>query len=225
MMDYDQAKRLLLLHGPGIEGPDTDSTLEHGFLGCLRPYSGLRERNFHELVEAILIVGERFHAASTVDREIVYALWDICVTARRYGISPGGMLRRNKLITTEDVALLERWVDTIERMATKLLLGKTPPYGTIYVYAEYVVDHGWSDNYASFLRYMEQTLADVESGDHLEGVVAALGKLGPKARAVLPTLRAAEQRTFDWYYPVDRCTNESRECIQAAIRAIESEDR
>jgi hypothetical protein len=225
MMDYDQAKRLILLHGLGIEVPDPDPLLKHGFIGCLRPYSGLREHNFHELIEALLVVGERFHGAAMVDREIVFALWHICATARRYGIWPDGMLRRNKLISAEDVARLERWVDVIERMSTRLLIGKILPHSAVFLYAEYVIGHDWSDNWAAFLPWFVQAVTDPYTWDALQYIVGALGKLGPRAASVLPALRAAAERTFDWYEPADRCTNETRAQIQAAIRAIEGESR
>ena len=41
-MEYAEARRLLLLHGPGTYDADgRPLVLEDGFLGSLRPYSGL----------------------------------------------------------------------------------------------------------------------------------------------------------------------------------------
>jgi hypothetical protein len=224
-MNYDQAKQLLFRHGSGgPAGTVGFPSLETGFLGCLRPYSGLRERNFHEVIEALLVVGEQFHKAPTVERELIHAVWDICDRARRDGVRADGMLRRNKLIAASDVELLDKWIETIERTALGMTCGNAP-HMVVHTYAEYVVDRGWSDNFASLLPFMEKAVSDSDGACTLEVVVTALGKLGPKASSVLPTLRTAELRKFDWYEPVERCTEEARGQIRAAIRAIEGEDR
>jgi hypothetical protein len=49
--------------------------LEDGFTASLRPYSGLHEKNFHLIMEALLVVGERIHREPQVDRELVKAVW------------------------------------------------------------------------------------------------------------------------------------------------------
>ena len=59
-----------------------------------------------------------------VDREMVSALWSICHLARVWGVSPGGMLQSNGLITAEDVARLESWVEHIS-YATMALLDRS----------------------------------------------------------------------------------------------------
>ena len=81
-MEYAEAQHQLLLHGPGTTDPAGQPLVqEDGFLGSLRPYSGLHERNFHLVMEALLSAGEQLHQAPQLDRELVYAVWSICHTA------------------------------------------------------------------------------------------------------------------------------------------------
>ena len=51
-MQYEDAKTELLRHA-GI----AEDFYEDGFLICLRPYSGLKVKNFHSVVEAVPSVG------------------------------------------------------------------------------------------------------------------------------------------------------------------------
>jgi hypothetical protein len=130
-----------------------------------------------------------------------------------------GMLQRNRLITTADTAKLEQWVDTVETVALALL-GGWSPHQAVY-YAKYVVEFGWWDNIAFFVELMTRAVSDPEIGDFIEITTRALGKLGVLANAALPALRKAQHRDYTWYTPADRCTEEVREQIRQAIKAIE----
>lgn len=222
-MEYAEARHQLLLHGPGTsDAAGNPLVLEHGFLGCLRPYSGLYERNFHLVVEALLAVGERIHRTAQVDRDVVQAVWSICSTGRNWGLHPGGMLQRNKLITPGDTNRLELWLDTIESMTLRLLSG-WPPHWAVTEYAEYLVAVGWWENVASFIPLLDHAVSDPElPAGAIEITADALGKLGGLASSVLPTLRAAERRSYIWWIPEDRCTEEVRARIARAVQAIES---
>lgn len=219
-MEYAEARHQLLLHGPGTyDEAGQPLVLEDGFTGSLRPYSGLHERNFHLVMEALLSVGEQLHQAAELDRELVYGVWSICHTARGWGLAPGGMLQRNRLITAADTARLERWVDTLEVVGLRLLRG-WPPHHAVYSYAEYVTEAGWWGNAPYFVGLMVRSLSDPGVGDAIEPIALALGKLGPDARAALPALRDAELREYTWYTPAERCTAEVREQLRRAIQAI-----
>jgi len=220
-MEHAEARHLLLLHGPGT--PDAAGqpvVLEDGFLGSLRPYSGLHERNFHLVMEALLSVGEQLHQTPQLDRELVYAVWSICHTARGWGLTPSGMLQRNRLITVADTARLERWVGTLEIVALRLLRA-WPPHHAVYHYAEYVVEAGWWDNAAYFVSLMGRALADPGISDAIQTIAQALGKLGARASVALPALREAERREYTWYTPAECCTEEVRAQLRRAIQAIE----
>lgn len=115
-MDFSEAKQQLLLHGSGTTDADgRPQILEDGFLGSLRPYRGLQEKNFHRVMEALLTVGERVYQAQQVDREIAHTVWSTCRYARVWGLHPNGMLQRNRLITADDTTRLELWTDTVDR--------------------------------------------------------------------------------------------------------------
>src|SRR5687767_2277133 len=131
------------MHGAGTSDADGEPVvLEDGFLGSLRPYRGLIERNFHEVMEALLVAGDTFSRAPQVDRDVVESVWLMCSLARSWGMEPGGMLRRNDLITPPDAKRLEAWVSVIERTAWRLLRGQVP-HEVLDGYAEYVAGSGW----------------------------------------------------------------------------------
>jgi hypothetical protein len=92
----------------------------NGFLGMLRPYKGLREASFHEVMECIVALADEL-SADTVDRPTISALWGICHLARAWGLEEEGMLQRNALISARDVERLGEWIDCIS-YATMLLL-------------------------------------------------------------------------------------------------------
>lgn len=118
-MTTQEARELLLLHSFG-HGDLDHPKMVGGFLGSLRPYQGLNEKNYHELMEAVRTLAPELQRES-VDREIISALWSICYCTWLWGLEPGGMLRRNGLIAPEDVRLLSDWLEYLG-MAVMLLL-------------------------------------------------------------------------------------------------------
>lgn len=219
-MDYDQAKHQLRLHLGVLDEARNEWVLDDGFVVSLRPYRGLREKNFHLVMEALLTAGERFYREPQVDRDLVDMLWSLCWYARLWGLRPTGMLQRNKLITAADTARLELWVDTLE--ATTLdLLGGRPPHLAIRHYSQYVLEVGSWDNVAFFVALMARAVADAGISDAITTITRALGKLGDLATAALPSLREAAQRVYTWETPADHCTDEVRAEIRRAIQAIE----
>lgn len=118
-----EARELILHHA--FSHPDS---AEHpksatGFLGSLRPYRGtLDPANFHEVMASLTVLAPSLETQS-VDRETVGALWAITHLARMWGVDPGGMLRSNNLISDDDVATLQNWVDMISYATLMLLSG------------------------------------------------------------------------------------------------------
>src|SRR3954452_18791548 len=109
-MTFDEAKTLLLLHSCGSEDID-HPTWRGGCLGSLRPYGGsLNEGNFHAVMAALVGVAPHLRGEARVDREVVSALWSLCALARLWALEPGGMLRRNGLISDADQARLAEWL-------------------------------------------------------------------------------------------------------------------
>lgn len=122
-MDIIQAKDLLKLHAYVHE--DTfNPKMQNGFLGSLRPFTGLNEDNFHEVMYVLKVMQPLFDDNECkIDREIISAIWGMCHLARSWGIDTDGMLRRNNLITSEDINKLETWIDHISYAFWGLLDG------------------------------------------------------------------------------------------------------
>jgi hypothetical protein len=121
-MTFEEAKNLLLLHS--LSHSDLNNPLmEQGFLGSLRPYKGLQPENFHQIMTAISTLAPHLQQKEYLDKAIISALWGICHYARAWGIHPDGMLRRNNLISDEDVARLEIWLEVISDTVSLLLEG------------------------------------------------------------------------------------------------------
>jgi hypothetical protein len=91
-----------------------DLRWQSGFLGSLRPYTGLRERNFHEVMAIVSVLHRSLHRQN-VPRQVVSSLWSLCHYGRAWGVDPLGNLRRNGLISDRDSDLLEVWITTISR--------------------------------------------------------------------------------------------------------------
>ncbi|WP_210408296.1 hypothetical protein [Allokutzneria sp. NRRL B-24872] len=134
MMTPADAREALLFHS--CAHPDVDDPRwQLGFLGSLRPFTGLREENFHEVMSALRSLAESLDA-DLVPREVVSAVVGICHFARAWGIAPGGMLRRNGLISDADAARLETWVWIISYALTMVLDG-----GVVEAFDEYDREH------------------------------------------------------------------------------------
>jgi hypothetical protein len=117
-----EAKALLMAHS--YLGQDHDHPAQVcGFLGCLRPWQGLREENFQQVLSALDALSEELLTSPTLDRDIINALWGICYLSRSWGVEPGGMLRRHHLIGDEEIATLATWIDIIETRVLFLLDG------------------------------------------------------------------------------------------------------
>ncbi|WET82481.1 hypothetical protein P3102_15340 [Amycolatopsis sp. QT-25] len=115
------AREALLFHScthPDVENP----RWQQGFLGSLRPFTGLREENFHEVMSALLTLAEPLQA-DLVSREVVSTVVGICHFGRVWGVAPEGMLRRNDLIADAEVTRLEEWVQAISYALTMILDG------------------------------------------------------------------------------------------------------
>jgi hypothetical protein len=122
-MDRTTAKELLLLHSFSHPDSATDGRAETGFLGSLRPYQGhLIDENFREVMGALRVLGPEL-SSPALDREVIAALWAICHLGRAWGVEPEGMLRRNKLISDDDVKKLDDWIEAISWAVFCLLDG------------------------------------------------------------------------------------------------------
>lgn len=137
-MTEKEALELLKYHS--FVHQDTDSPKsEKGYLGMLRPFRGeLYEENFHELMNILKILKERFRGDS-IDKQIISNFWSICHLSRAWGLEEGGMLKRNNLISDEQMELLSTWTDCIS-YAVMNLLEELPDEVTFEPYFLYLAD-------------------------------------------------------------------------------------
>lgn len=112
---------------------------EKGFLGMLRPFQGeLFESNFHEVMGIINVLKGHF-SKDYIDRQIISNFWGICHLSRVWGIEQDGMLRRNKLISDNQIELLSTWTDCISYTIMNLLEG-LPDEEAFETYTFYLED-------------------------------------------------------------------------------------
>jgi hypothetical protein len=143
-MTEDQAIRLLQQHA-GRDDSDP-AKFQSGFLGQLRPYVGrLNEANFLEIMAAISVVAPRLASENTVSRELMAALWNITWLPRAWAFSPGGMLRRNRLIGGRELSRLDDWLCRIGEAVGYALEGAVENVG------EVMNDYRSGDSYADYL--------------------------------------------------------------------------
>ncbi|NGZ74260.1 hypothetical protein [Saccharibacillus alkalitolerans] len=121
-MNKEQAVERLNMHAFVHEDLEHEKVRD-GFLGMLRPYQGrLIDENFHELMEILDVLAEELEK-DPLDREIVSRLWSICQYARAWAIEPNGMLRRNELISDEELGKMAEWIDMLSYAVATLLEG------------------------------------------------------------------------------------------------------
>lgn len=118
-MSIDEAKELLSYHS-GRNGNIDNPKWINGFLGSLRPFKGeLIERNFIEVVECMKVLQDEFKQEK-VDKNILSDIVGITYLARIWA-SPDGMLGSNNLLSEEQTARLNLWVDIIQEALMWLL--------------------------------------------------------------------------------------------------------
>jgi hypothetical protein len=136
-VDYETAVNVILLHGIGCgDVPPEEALAPNSFIGCLRPFTGLREENFLRLMEAVIALRPHLAGQAVWERRLVEGLWGLTTTARLWGLDPDGMLQRNRLLSADDTARLQRWVRCIEMAVLKLLRGGDPAEALAYYRGE-----------------------------------------------------------------------------------------
>ena len=122
-MTKEEAKKLLKYHSFNNEDVNQPK-MKNGFLGMLRPFKGvLIEENYHELIKAIKVLSDEIRDGEQIDKEVISAIWGICHLARNWAVKKEGMLQRNQLLTSEQIAKLEKWLETISYAMMMMLDG------------------------------------------------------------------------------------------------------
>jgi hypothetical protein len=121
-MTLEQARTILQKHA----GRQEKSQATEGFLAMLRPYRGLSEEHFREVMDALRAMAPALQR-STIDRELVADLWELIFLAWLWALAPGCKLRRNNSITAEDQEVLSSWVEEIGLTVSLMLSGEDVP--------------------------------------------------------------------------------------------------
>lgn len=120
-MRIEEAEKRLRQHALLDDNLNAE-TMENGFLGSLRPFSGhLNPENFHDVMACISVLYDALGSKREISRELVASLWSICHFARAWGVDPNGMLRSNNLISPQQVETLSNWIDQISYSVCMLL--------------------------------------------------------------------------------------------------------
>ncbi len=126
-MEYHDALNTILMHGVGRHDvAQGEGVFETGFIGCLRPWTGLRHENYIDLMHALASLHHSLAGRAEWPTELVAGIMGITQMAHCWGIDETGMLRRNGLISDDDVAKLRRWTRRIEAVVQQLLMGNDP---------------------------------------------------------------------------------------------------
>ncbi|MEX6687692.1 hypothetical protein QTN47_09325 [Danxiaibacter flavus] len=119
-MTETESLELLKYHGYNHEDLENIKT-KQGFLGMLRPFQGsLYEKNFHEVMSILRTLSYHFRD-SHINRQVISSFWSICYFTRSWALDEGGMLRRNKLLSNEQIEQLSSWIDCISATINNLL--------------------------------------------------------------------------------------------------------
>lgn len=136
-MDYDEAVNLILMHGIGRDDVPLDEALiPNGFLGSLRPYTGLREENFLQVMEAIIGLAPHLAGKDFFERRLVSGLFELVHRTRAWGLDPHGMIQRNKLMSPAETKRLWLWVTCLEMAIYRLFHGDIDPSEALTYYRE-----------------------------------------------------------------------------------------
>ena len=113
-MTPDEGRKRIVFHAAG--------PVEGSFLEMLRPYRGVRDEVLRGVYLALRACASMV-STEAVPRDLVSALWTISYLGRLWAIDPGGMLRRNKLISDADLAKLEEFLAHFDYAVGALLGG------------------------------------------------------------------------------------------------------
>jgi hypothetical protein len=111
-MTHEEARELLLLHSGGGEDRGHPKS-SMGFVGSLRPFTGLQQQNYGEVMQALKVLAPEIASRNCVDRQLMASLWYLCWQSQLIGLHSTGALQRNGIISPEEIDMLEDWVFNI----------------------------------------------------------------------------------------------------------------
>ncbi len=101
-----------------------DPRWENGFLGSLRPFKSIDavEYNFHSIINCLKIIFPHIQRNNQLDKQLVSDISAIIHYGRTWGVNKDGMLRRNNLISLEEVHQLDQWLECISTVWCMILI-------------------------------------------------------------------------------------------------------
>lgn len=114
-MTPSEARELLQLHS-GRHEDIYHPKWEHGYIGCLRPFTGLRDENFHEVMMCLKVLAPEIENAAAYDQSLHAACWALCHLGRSSCVDQHS-------IPVYQAQRLDRWSDHISFAMFALLDG------------------------------------------------------------------------------------------------------
>lgn len=171
-MDTSDAVKTILAHA----GQGSGEKCRTGFLGSLRPFLGIQVENFHEVMESIIACSAILQSESVRAVRLGAAIWDMCHQARVYGVDQRGLLRSNNLVTEEEVATLENYLDVIESATINLLLGQPVAFAIARYYTFLENADIPPESTRNSIRPLLDVLLTDEDSDYVEMATRLIGK-------------------------------------------------
>jgi len=116
-MDNRATLKAFMQHGGITE--DTES----GFLAMFRPYHGLDEDKFHQMMQTLRALAPDLQDREQIDADLMNALWSIQTYTHEWVLYPQGMLRRNRLISEAELERVYLWMSLFSWTVANLLQG------------------------------------------------------------------------------------------------------
>ena len=155
----------------------TFSECNLGMVGRFRPYTGLNESDFVEVLTAILQLHSEWMNSEFIEKAAISAIWEICDRSRVLMLDPQSQIRRNKLAPESELARLAYWVGAIEHLVGGTLRGLDLPY-CMHRVIEYIIHRRYVDisNFI-FIKDLVQTCAVCDDSDIASDASTALSIL------------------------------------------------
>lgn len=145
-------------------------------VGRLRPFAGIAEADFADLVEALVTLHPLLTSVSAIERELCAALWDICYRARALALDRDSSIRRGGLASDAELSTLAAWIDCIESFVLRMLHGVDLGSCLFHV-LEYVAQEKFHDwRLFGFLAPVVEVLRESDDSDVAE-VAAVVTKV------------------------------------------------
>lgn len=109
LRDYAASKRSILNHSGYLIVDGMPS-----LVGSLRPYRGLSEDTFLDLMMSLIGVHDAISRPDRIEREIVCSCWCIRSRISILALDEQSPLRRNRLISEEDLGRIHHWHRAID---------------------------------------------------------------------------------------------------------------